>query len=130
VMVKSHEIIKAQKVNLQPTVSFFPENYVIYPGEELMVPIADLQVLARTVDPNYVNQKYKASLHSVETCNINPDEPIESRSNEIIETRYCESLELGFAISTVFIDIFGDEYRHNEVASLGKEIWRKPYRTE
>ncbi len=118
VHVHSIDIVAADVQANKMRVSFFPKDYVIFPNDELLVPVGEIETLSKLVDENYDSSlfTYTASTDPNATCKSYKIDAAQSFTN-------CSGNTKGFVVAINFTDIFGDRYRLNNLAYIHKEKW-------
>ncbi|MBI5936891.1 MAG: hypothetical protein HY850_03495 [Betaproteobacteria bacterium] len=114
VHIRSIDIVARQGNPKNFALPFFPHDLVIYPSEQVLVPVGDVENLSKFIDTNFDNTKYVYTI----SMEANETQPLRlGTQNEIIR---CDGRTIGFGLSVVFDDVFGDQYRLNRPAFVHK----------
>lgn len=117
VNVRSQEILRngGKQLSLYSTVGFFSKEYTLGPGDQLLVPVATLDALARAVDSQY--EQGSAAIHY---------EPALLATDGCIRRDDASCLNIGFPLMISFADIFGIETRQAFILFLQRGRMMKP----
>lgn len=117
VQIRSIDVLASYGVH-NGHVDFFPKQFVIYPGDEILVPVAAFATLAKLVDAKYDEKEYTYTVSS------NSSSVCKSDAEQDVDVLYsCTGQSFAFGVSVQFMDIFGDGYRSNTVAFVRKQKW-------
>ncbi len=114
VHIRSIDIASESEKTKNLALPFFSQDFVIYPSEQALVPVADVTTLSKLIDSNYDNSKY------VYTVSMDPNALQTLTPYSETDSVNCTGKAFGFGLSVNFEDIFGDQYRLNRTAFVLK----------